>query len=51
VLRANGIDKARDYGRYLGTRYRSFDNISWLHGNDFQTWADPADDAVVQPSS
>src|SRR5262249_56001352 len=48
VLNANGVTKARNYGRYLGTRYRSFDNIVWMHGNDFQTWPNPGDDAVVQ---
>ena len=48
VLNTNGVAKARDYGRYLGTRYRNFDNIVWMHGNDFQTWSNPGDDAVVQ---
>ena len=48
VLNANGATKARNYGRYLGTRYRSFDNIVWMHGNDFQTWQNAGDDAVVQ---
>jgi len=48
VLNANGTTKARDYGRYLGTRYRGFDNIVWMHGNDFQSWRNPGDDAVVQ---
>ena len=48
VLDANGVAKARDYGRYLGTRYENFDNIVWMHGNDFQTWSNPSNDAVVQ---
>lgn len=48
VLNNNGVTKARNYGRYLGTRYRSFDNIIWMSGNDFQSWANPGDDAVVQ---
>jgi len=48
VLVDNGVTKARDYGRYLGTRYQSFDNIVWMHGNDFQTWPNAGDDAVVQ---
>jgi chitodextrinase len=48
ILRNNGISKARDYGRYLGTRYENFDNIVWMSGNDFQTWTNSADDAVVQ---
>jgi chitodextrinase len=48
VLRSNGVAKARAYGRYLGRRYKDFDNIVWMSGNDFQTWSDPDDDAVVQ---
>src|SRR5262245_8035991 len=48
VLSANGVTKARNYGRYLGTRYRNIDNIIWMSGNDFQTWPNPGDDAVVQ---
>jgi len=48
VLNANGVTKSRTYGRYLGTRYQSFDNIIWMSGNDFQTWENPGDDAVVQ---
>jgi hypothetical protein len=31
VLRANGMAKARDYGRYLGNRYRRYTNIVWMH--------------------
>jgi hypothetical protein len=48
VLNANGATKATNYGRYLGTRYRSFDNIIWMSGNDFQSWTNPGDDAVVR---
>jgi len=48
VLRGNGVDKSRAYGQYLGQRYAAFDNILWMSGNDFQTWPDPDDDAVVQ---
>ena len=47
VLRSNGLAKDRAYGRFLGRRYRSFPNIVWTHGNDFQSWSTPADDAVV----
>src|SRR5207344_2335471 len=43
VLRDNGEAKARAYGRFLGARYRSFPNIVWSNGNDFQTWMNPAD--------
>lgn len=32
---ANGSDKLRDYGRFLGNRYRGMDNILWVAGGDF----------------
>ena len=48
VLDSNGVAKSRDYGRYLGSRYRDVDNIVWMSGNDFQSWPNPGDDAVVQ---
>jgi hypothetical protein len=44
----NGPQKCRDFGRYLGRRYQRFDNLLWMHGNDFQTWHDQTHDAVVQ---
>ena len=48
VLRTNGAAKAFAYGQYLGRRYRDVPNIIWMHGNDFQTWRNPVDDALVQ---
>jgi hypothetical protein len=48
ILRANGTTKAYAYGRFLGDRYRTFPNIIWMHGNDFQTWHDRTDDELVQ---
>lgn len=48
TLLANGSTTARAYGRYLGNRYRSFDNIVWINGNDFQNWSVEANDAVVR---
>ena len=48
VLLANGLQKSHDYGRFLGARYRDFDNIVWMSGNDFQSWQNPGDDAVVR---
>ena len=47
LMLKNGPDKCRAFGRYLGSRYRDFDNLLWMHGNDFQTWKDPEHDAVV----
>ncbi len=47
VLRENGVAKARAYSRFLGERYRSFGNIVWFNGNDFQSWTNRADDALV----
>jgi Protein of unknown function (DUF4038)/Putative collagen-binding domain of a collagenase len=47
TLRANGRTKARWYGEYIGTRYKDFTNIIWLHGNDFQSWQNAPDDDLV----
>lgn len=47
ILRENGVAKAYAYGRFLGRRYKSFANIVWFNGNDFQTWRNPSDDALV----
>lgn len=47
VLRANGQAKAYAFGRYLGSRYRSFPNVVWMSGNDFQSWRTPSDDALA----
>jgi hypothetical protein len=33
---ANGADKLRAYGRFLGARYRNFDNILWVDGGDYK---------------
>lgn len=48
ILAANGPDKARAYGQYVGNRYKDFDNIVWLSGNDFQEWQNARFDEVVQ---
>jgi Protein of unknown function (DUF4038)/Putative collagen-binding domain of a collagenase len=48
ILRDAGLEKAFEYGLYLGRRYKDFPNIIWMHGNDFQSWRDPKDDALVQ---
>jgi len=42
-MQANGAVVLRDYGRYVGQRYASFDNIIWLHGGDY----DPPDPQLV----
>lgn len=47
TLRANGIAKAFAYGQFLGNRYKNFPNIIWMHGNDFQSWQNATDDALV----
>ncbi|MFZ0591548.1 MAG: DUF4038 domain-containing protein, partial [Bryobacteraceae bacterium] len=48
VLRNNGLKAAYAYGQYLGRRYKRFPNVLWLNGNDFNSWRNPADDALVQ---
>ena len=44
----NGSTNCRAYGQYLGNRYKNFDNIIWLNGNDDQDWIIASSDAVVQ---
>ncbi|MBL8551350.1 MAG: DUF4038 domain-containing protein [Hyphomonadaceae bacterium] len=33
-LLSQGVDKMRQYGRYVGNRYRNFTNILWVLGGD-----------------
>ncbi len=47
ALLDNGPDRCRAYGRYLGSRYKDFDNILWMSGNDFNRWRDAKCDAVA----
>ena len=48
ALLNNGPAAAGAYGKYVGERYKRFDNIVWLFGDDFNTWQTPGDDAIVQ---
>jgi hypothetical protein len=48
TMRNNGPAACRNYGAYLGKRYKHFTNIVWLNGNDFRSWQDSSDDAVVR---
>jgi hypothetical protein len=48
TLRNNGPDAAFSYGQYLGKRYKRFANVLWLNGNDFNSWKNSTDDALVQ---
>lgn len=48
VLDANGIQKARHYGAFLGNRFKNFPNIIWMSGNDFQSWRDSAQNRLVR---
>jgi hypothetical protein len=47
ILVANGPDKCRAFGRYLGQRYQRFPNLMWMSGNDFQGWRDPKNDEAA----
>jgi hypothetical protein len=47
TLRENGAEKDYTFGKWLGERYRSFENIVWFNGNDFQQYRDPQTNAVV----
>ena len=46
TLVSNGVTKDRDFGRYLGARYKNFPNIIWMSGNDYQQWG-PTNDPYV----
>jgi len=46
IMQKNGLDKCREFGRYLGKRYAHFDNIVWMHGNDFYKHT-PENDALA----
>ena len=48
TLRNNGLKAAYAYGQYLGRRYKGFANVLWMNGNDFNSWRDSTDDALVQ---
>jgi len=48
TARNNGVAACGAYGRYLGSRYKHFDNIIWLNGNDFNTWQEPEDDELIR---
>ncbi len=48
TLRYNGLKAAYAYGQYLGNRYRHFENLAWISGNDFNLWTIPSDDDLVQ---
>ncbi|PYT48078.1 MAG: hypothetical protein DMG44_16195 [Acidobacteria bacterium] len=47
TLRNNGAMQARNYGAFLGSRYKNSPNIVWESGNDFQTWRDSTDNNLV----
>ena len=44
----NGLANCRAYGQYLGNRYKNFDNILWINGNDYEQWSNTVVDTIVQ---
>ncbi len=48
MMVSNGPEKCRAFGRYLGDRYKRFDNLLWMHGNDFSGWKQAESDAAVR---
>jgi hypothetical protein len=49
AIEANGNTNANAWGHYLGNRYKTFPNIIWITGNDFQTWnSSTTDNALAQ---
>jgi hypothetical protein len=45
---ANGPGYLREYGEYLGRRYRDFTNILWIHGGDYNPPEKELVKAIVQ---
>jgi hypothetical protein len=43
TMQNNGTTKCFNFGAYIGNRYKSFKNIIWYSGNDFQTWHTQSD--------
>jgi hypothetical protein len=35
VLQVNGVTAAREFGQFVGGRYKTVPNILWFHGNDY----------------
>jgi len=48
VLQRNGQLNAYEYGQYLGDTFQEFDNIIWMHGNDFNTYMNDTDRTLVR---
>jgi len=48
LVQAAGTTNAFTYGVYLGNRYKNAPNLIWITGNDFQTWTDATDNALIQ---
>jgi hypothetical protein len=48
TLQNNGATKSFNFGAYLGNRYKSFSNIIWYSGNDFQSWHTQSNLNLVQ---
>ena len=48
TLERNGPTASYNFGLYLGNRYKTFPNIVWASGNDYDAWvSDPMADPVV----
>jgi len=48
MLNDNGVAKAYAYGQFLGNRFKDIPNIIWMSGNDFQSWPDENQNALVR---
>ena len=44
AMAANGPERLRQYGEYLGRRYRDFGNVLWVHAGDY----DPPERELVR---
>jgi len=47
LMTNNGPEKCRAFGSYLGKRFKRFDDLIWMSGNDFQSWKESKNDAMA----
>jgi hypothetical protein len=47
-MEANGADKLRSYGRFLGQRYHGLSNIIWVQGGDYNPPDKSLADAIAE---
>jgi hypothetical protein len=47
-MKANGVEKLKNYGRYLGQRYQAFTNVVWVNAGDYNPPDKELVDAIAE---